>query len=116
MRNEDTVREVLETFANGTPVSEEIPLADGVWLSFDHPYEDDLREYTVPAVLCINQEEYPDFDPEKQEMYDLDTFEEIDVKLLRIFNDVFSGVSNAEYNDTENGIHHFYYIIDLDNF
>jgi len=115
MKNKEQVREVVETFVDGPTIHEEIEIGNGIYFHFDNPFEDDLEETHVVAILQISESEYPDFDPENDDLYDVDAFEHADVNLLRIFNEVFEDVMGSEYDSQENDYYNYYYMLFLDN-
>jgi hypothetical protein len=115
MENQEKVRSVVETFANGTPLHEEVDVGEGLSFLFDNPFEEDLEEDLVYGILQIQESKYPYFDPEEDHLYDISKFEDVDVHLLRILNDVFEDVSNSQYSGTEDGFHNYYYQLYLDN-
>ena len=100
MENKEKVRSVVEMFVNGTPIHKEVAVGES--LSF--LFEEDL----VYGVIHIRESECLEFDPEEDHLYDVSEFEDLDVHLLRIFDDVFADVSNSQYSDTENGFHNYY--------
>lgn len=49
----ERIEETLKHFAEGNPLSVEIPLAEEIWFSFDQPFQRDLEEYILPVSVTI---------------------------------------------------------------
>lgn len=96
------VKQTAEEFTNGTPVSRDITLEDGIIFSFDNPHESDLTEYFVVATVIVHGEKFPKFSPETGDEFNkLPTLDAIDGQLRRTLLDGgFTRVSGPEFDST----------------
>lgn len=49
----ERISELINDFAEGNPKSTEIVVAEGVYFSFDCPFEEDLAESVIPIAIGI---------------------------------------------------------------
>jgi|AntDeeMetageno51_2_1112566.scaffolds.fasta_scaffold01722_6 hypothetical protein len=107
------IRMMSQEFTAGIPLEKEIHLDSNVVFQFDNTVENDIESDSVIASLFIPQEDFPNFNPEIENIQDITELENIDVNVSSaLINGGFS-VNYIEFNEDMSNEHYWVFTYKL---